>query len=304
MNNPLFYQQVNVAESYNSPNTVHVRNTRLFHYYRKYLLQKLLSVYKWELPETFDEGYFLYNLFINGYICIIKTDKFGIICQNCGLSGSDIYYRPTHATIANKHLAGILQPKIGIQCELIKLSPDYEGVLDIVDFYADILALCAESVSINLVNSKLAYVFSAANKAAAESLKKVFDDINRGDPASFIDKNLLSPNGDLPVHMFNQNLRNTYIAGDILENMRSWERKFDTEIGIPNSMEDKKERMIVDEVNSNNFEVKCRAEFWLDCMKKDVEKVNKMFKTSISVDFREEGDDERENKLSRIIPEQ
>ena len=49
---------------------------------------------------------------------------------------------------------------------------------------------------------------------------------------------------------------------------------------------DKKERLITAEANAKNFECRCKAELWLDTLKKCVEKVNRMFGTSISVNWR------------------
>ena len=65
---------------------------------------------------------------------------------------------------------------------------------------------------------------------------------------------------------------------------------FDTDIGIPNSNTDKKERLIVDEVNSNNEETLSKCSLWLDHCKKGCDKINQMFgnylQTEISVDWR------------------
>lgn len=43
---------------------------------------------------------------------------------------------------------------------------------------------------------------------------------------------------------------------------------FDTDIGIPNANTDKRERLITDEVNSNNAETLSKCALWLDqCQK-------------------------------------
>lgn len=68
--------------------------------------------------------------------------------------------------------------------------------------------------------------------------------------------------------------------------MRKIEQMFATDIGIPNANTDKKERMIVDEVNSNNFETQSRCDMWLMSMQKEFEKANKMFGLNLSVDWR------------------
>ena len=63
---------------------------------------------------------------------------------------------------------------------------------------------------------------------------------------------------------------------------------FDTEIGIPNTNNpDKRERMITDEVNSNNVETACLGELWLQTLNKEITKANAMFDgLDISVTWR------------------
>ena len=283
---PVFYDHNNARNSLVSPSTMHASDTGLQWYFRRYLLQKAIAVFKWDLPAEWAKNYFLYVLYCWGYIAIVNTDKFGVIPQGCSLSGFDVFYQPTHATIANPLLKGILQPKIGVQCSLIRLQPDYGSIMDKVNFYADMLALCAETTGTNLFNSKLAYVFAAQDKSSAESFKKLYDRIASGEPASVIDKNLFNEDGSPNWMMFNKDLKSSYIAGEIMEDMRKWEIKFCSDLGIPNSNTEKKERMLVDEVNSNNVEVKLWADLALENLQASCKQTNDMFGTSINVDWR------------------
>lgn len=283
---PELYQYINAANSLVTPSTVHVRSTGLAWFFRRYLLQRAMSVFKFKIPKNWSRNYFLYVLFCWGYGAVVNTDKYGVIFQASGLRGFDLYYQPTNAVITNPLLSGILEPRIGLQCEVIKLQPDFGGIMDIVSFYADMLALSAETAATNLLNSKLAYTFGAGSKTEAETLKKLYDRVASGEPAVFYDKDLLDEDGNLKIELFNQNLSQTYIAGDILEDMRKWEQKFDTEIGIPNANTEKKERLLTDEVNSNNIEVQSKAALWLETLKESFDKVNEMFELDLSVEMR------------------
>ena len=286
MGAPYEYDYINAQTQAVRPSTMHLRDNGMHMFFRKYLLEKAFSVFEWQLPETWSKNYFLYVLYCWGYIAVINTDKFGVIPQGCGLQGYNVMYDPTKAVISNPLLTGILTPTIGQQCEISKLQPNYSGILDIVDFYADMLALSASTATTNLFNSKLAYVFGANNKSAAESFEKMYDELSAGNPAVFIDKNLFNDDGSPNWSIFNQNVAQTYIAGTILDDMRKWECRFDTEIGIPNSNTEKRERLITDEVQSNNVETKCKAALWLETLQEGVKKVNSMFGTQISVDWR------------------
>lgn len=280
------YEFINVYNAVRSPSTVHVKNTRLQRYFRKYLLQKALSVFKWTLPDEWDKDYFLYTLYCRGFVCVLDTDRYGVICQECSPGGYNLYYRPSYVIVTNPLLKETLTKKIDIDCILIKLQPDYSSIMDIVNYYADQLALCSEAMGMNLVNTKTATVFGADSKAQAESYKKMYDNLSEGDPAVVIGKNLLNDDGSPNWFPFTQHIRESYVVSDVLSDMRKIEAMFDTEIGIPNANTDKRERLISDEVNANNVETATRCELWLETLRKGIDKANNMFDLSIAVDWR------------------
>lgn len=284
---PYYYNYINAETSQVTPSTVHVKDSGLCRYFTKYLLQKAMSVFEWDLPETWNKDYFLYVLYCWGYVAVINTDKFGVIPQGCGLKGYDVFYAPTHAVIANPLLSGIMEPRIGTQCELLKLQPDFSGILDLVGHYAEQMALASQSVSVNLLNSKLSYVFTAKTKALAESLKKMYDQIASGEPAVVIDSRLKNAaDGEETWKAFEQNVGGNYIVTNLLADLRKIEAMFDTEIGIPNANTDKRERLIQDEVNANNIETYSKCAMWLENLQDACKRVNDMFGLSISVRWR------------------
>ena len=287
MDKGITYDYINLYNAARSPSTVHVKNTRLRNYFRKYLLQKAFSVFKWTLPDEWDEDYFLYTLYCQGFIAILNTARYGTICQECSPGGYNLYYRPSYVIVTNPLIKETLTLNIDRDCVLLKLQPDYSSIMDIVGYYADQLALCSEAMGVNLVNTKSGVVFGAEGKARAESYKKMFDNLSEGDPAVVIDKKLLNDDGSPAWFPFTQNIKELYVTSDILSDMRKIEAMFDTEIGIPNANTDKRERLIADEVNANNVETATRCELWLETVKKGLNKANAMFPgLGLSVDWR------------------
>ena len=279
------YDYRNLYNASRSPSTVHVKNTRLRNYFRKYLMQKAISVFKWNLPDEWDRDYFLYTLYGMGFIAILNTARYGTICQQCAPGGYNLYYRPSYVIVTNP-LLNTLTLNIDRDCVLLKLQPDYSSINDLVGFYADQLALCAEALGMNLVNTKSGTIFGAESKAQAESYKKMYDNISEGDPAVVIGKKLLNDDGTPNWFPFTQNIRESYVASDVLSDMRKIEAMFDTEIGIPNANTDKRERLIADEVNANNVETATRCELWMETLRKGLSKANAMFGLTLSVDWR------------------
>ena len=276
---PVFSGAESILYSSVSPSTVHVSNTGIAFFFRRYLMQKVLSVFEWTIPEEWDKDYFLYTVYLTGRSVIFRHEPFGIINQNCSLTGFNLYYRPTNAIVSNANIPSLttLDLKIGVDCELVKLTPDYHGIIDLISYYADMLALCAESAGMNLVNSKLAYVFAAQKKAGAESFKKLFDKIQQGEPAVVIDRDLLGADGKPTWEYFSQNLKQNFIIPDILLEMRKIEMQFDAAVGIPTANTEKRANLTEDEVNVNNFENRAIAYEWMDCLTISIKKVKTLF---------------------------
>ena len=283
---PITYDYMNLYTAAYQPGTVHCKDTRLARFFFRYLIEKIYSVFEFKIPEEWDRTYFLWSLFVCGRLAIFDTAEYGVIFQHCTLNGRGIYYQPTRAMVANPVLRDAKDLEIGRDCVLVKMQPDYHGACDIVSYYADMLALCAEAAGMNILNSKLAYVFAAKNKAAAETFKKLYDAIASGNPAVVADKALLNEDGEIDVQMFNQDLSRNYIAGEMLEDMAKWDARFNTEIGIPNVNIAKQSGVTVDEVHANDIDSKTKASLWLETIRKGFDEANKMYGLDLSVKFR------------------
>lgn len=288
---PFSYDFINKYNAHLKPSTTHSGDNATTWYFKRYLIQKILSVFEFEnIPKTWSKDYFLYTLFCWGFVAVIKTDKFGVIPQQCSLFGYDVFYRPTHVNIANPLLKGIITPKINKECSLIRLQPDYFGCWDIVCYYADLLSLATEALGVNIVNSKFAYVFACEDKTTAESFKKMFDQIQQGNPAVFADKKLFDDEGNPQWDNFQNNLKQNYIAKEILEDMTKIDARFCTEVGIPNVNMAKESGVTDNEVEANNIDTKTKVSLWIETIKEGLEKTNEMFGLDIKVKFRFENE--------------
>lgn len=279
---------------YSNPKSLGSRlkvDLELSRFFQRYLLQKAFSVFKWNIPKAWSKDYLLHVLYCWGYLAIVNTDKFGVIPQACGLTGYDVFYRPTNAVIANPLLRGIVQPRIGKECVLLKLSPDYGGIMDLVQYYGSMMALTAQTAGVNLSNSKLSFVFSASNKAGSESFKEMFNKISNGELSVVVDKNLFTADGKPNWNSFTQNVSQNYIADKLFEDLRKLEQRFDTAIGIPNANTEKKERLITDEVNANNVETVSLCSLWLEELQSGCNAARDMFNIELSVDWRHNPND-------------
>lgn len=293
----------NVLESAILPPVKGLNNATAL-YYRKYLFQKLLNGFKWEIPKTWSRDYFLYTLFGWGSVAVFDSgaDKFGVIPQRCGIYGYNVFYMPQHARIANPLLPDITELDIDVNCVVLRINPNFTGVLDVVDYYAVKLAMISADIESVLFNSKLSYLFTVGNQAAAQAVKKAYDQVAQGNPAVVVDKNLMREDGSKCWEVFQQNLGQNYIVPDLLEDMRRVENDFCCKVGIPTTNTEKRERMSESEVTRNDVETEALIDGWLERLKDEVEKANNLFPNlNLSVQKRWSVKDESKSFDSRII---
>ena len=121
---PVSYDYKNKYNAGRNPSTVHAKNSGLSWFFKRYLIEKVISVFEWDgIPETWAKDYFFYTLYLAGNVAIINTDKYGVIPQHCGLGGFTVQYQPYYVTIANP-LFQSRELTIGRECEVIRLQQD------------------------------------------------------------------------------------------------------------------------------------------------------------------------------------
>lgn len=277
------YHQLNIIDNAFIPSTVKVRNNRAYGFWERSLFQRACSTIIFNVPDTWEgniKDFLYWCLFRYGFVAVFRTDKLGTVYNPCTLSGFDFYYQPTRAIIANPALPESLDLTIGKDCELIKLTPDYQGIWDIIGYYAGKLAELDTSVNVSILNSKYSWLVGAKNKAAAETMKKAFDSIQKGNPLTVVDAKLPDDpaSKDTPFQFLDfGSLKENYILSDLLQDWQTLLNAFDAEVGIPTIPYQKKERMVVSEAESRVVDSTSRSVIWYDTLSNSIAEVNKMF---------------------------
>ena len=308
---PLNYDQINVTAGTYNPSPVKSYNNKTFWFWFRSLLHRAQSTLIFNgLPEEWEgprKDFFLYCLFRFGYLGCFDVPEYGKSFQPGGLMGYDFYYQPTTFLLANP----LLNRKftIGEDCEILKLTPDYMGVFDIIEYYAEKLSTLDNAINMSLINSKFALLLFAKNKAAAAALKKALDLINKGEPAVVLDKIVEDESKEAPFTPLIQDLKNLYLTTEQLQDFQTIINNFDAEIGIPTVPYFKKERMGEAESQSRQVDSTARCTVWLECLRNSLKKVNSMLGTTISVELRfpletegeeVEEDGKQQDNLNRI----
>lgn len=277
---PLNYKEINIINGTYIPSQVKSYNNQQFCLWQRALFQRACSVIKIELPKDWMKHLDLmyWTLFTRGFCGVGYLPEVGKWFNPVSLTGYDFYYAPTKAILANPALKDTSRElEIGRDVEILKLTPDYMGIWDVISYYAEKLATMDVAINTAIINTKFAYVVGAKNKAAAEVLKKLFDKVNSGEPAVFFDKKLANDGTDQDEPwqaLFRDNLKQSYIITDLLRDFQTVINDFDTEIGIVTIPYEKKERLIADEANSKQMDAQSRSIIWYEELKRTAEICN------------------------------
>ena len=236
-------------------------------------------------PYTWDIDALKYQLFLCGFSVIFESKTYGVVPQPGTLSGFGLQYQPTGASVNSPYFQFSRPLAIGRECELIKLTPDYTGIFDIVAKYATELREIDISIKSAVRNARLGYAMVADSDRTARSLRNVREKILNGDDV-IIDEKLTKkrPDGDydLPWYLFARDVKQSYIVNDLLEARRDTLVDFYREIGV-RMVDNKKERMITGEVDAQQAETFIRSEVWAETLKDSVAKVNDMYGLNLSI---------------------
>lgn len=294
LNNPPYdYNNINAYYSSMNPSTLHAMNTALSRMFCRYLIQRAMSVYKFNLPESFSKKFFLYTLFCIGRVSVFYTNEFGLICGLPEVKGYNIYYEPTSCIMVNPAYPDMYERKLAYNkfgtmddATIFTLTEDWHGIMDMVAYYADMFAIASESLSTNIFNAKVSTIFPAKDKNESESYKKMFDNVASGQPAVFIRKELFNEDGSVKWQPFNTSMAKDFLGDKILDAWSKLIKQFDDELGIPNII-DKKERTNIQENTMKISAVRSRADLWLENLKEAADLTNSIFGSNITVDWRD-----------------
>lgn len=258
-------------------------------YWQRSLLQRLTALIDFKgLPERSPEQYgwdkdaLKYALFMLGFQAVFRSKTYGIVVQPGTLSGYSLQFQPSDVLISTPYFQFTEPLKIGINVELIKMTPDYCGLWDCITKYAAELKEIDTSIRSSARNSRLAYALIAADDKGARTLQAVREKIINGDDV-IVDEKIMRDKVNPeqpPWFQFDRDLKANYILGDLLEARRTTLVDFYREIGV-RMVDDKKERMISAEVDAGNAETFIRAEVWIETLKESCRKVNDLFGTNI-----------------------
>jgi hypothetical protein len=234
-----------------------------------------LNMFEWEgLPEGLRPEYIERVLYHEGQALFFKDDKMGIFCLPCQPSGGvNIYneHMDFYAVGFNYHKKYSLDQAVLIKNNMLMTNTD-----DQVMIYANKIADIERSFDVNIRNQKFPFIIKCNDKDEL-TFKNIYYQIDGNEPVVYTDKNLDLDSIDvLPTIA-------PFVADKLADSRHDIWNEVLTYLGINNANTDKKERLVSDEVNSNNEFVRYNAEYMLQTRQYACDQINEMFGLNISV---------------------
>lgn len=291
-------------------------STDALNYWERSFFQRCRSIIEFDgLPEAgagqigWDYDAFMYQLFRMGYAVVFRSKKYGMVVQPGTPTGYGLQYQPRGMNITTQFFNFGRPLEIGTECGVIKLTPDYRGIWDIITKYAVEMQHAEVAIRQSALNSRFAYGAFAKDDKQKRSLELLFQRLANGEPAIVLNPELKRPldgkTGDggayeLPIMQIDRDLSKNFILPELMEFRRTILMDFYRELGIK-VQPDKKERLNVNESQSADAETFNRREVWRICLEKSLDEVNRMYGTDITFKINQPDMDEGSDENAALL---
>lgn len=231
-----------------------VMNNQTYIDYLERMKKICLSMFEWvNLPPTCNARFLEMCLYYNGQGALLYSDELGYLNTMASDGGYiNIYGLPTEVMCysyrfnerRSLYTVDTGEEK-GKECILVMNNYERIPTSATISLFAYRLAEAQRTVDVNIKSLRTPILITTDQKQYF-TLKKMYEEYDGNTPAIFADKNLISPDAlkaiktDAPV-----------LLDDIMSYKREIWNEFLTTMGLQN-LSEKKERLISNEVDSNN----------------------------------------------------
>ena len=270
--------------------------------YLERLKKIAISLFEWKnLPESMDARFLEFCLYYTGQAALLKNDD-GILINTkaCTAGDINIYELPTSINCYSVGYNKIKKVYDGFVPENVDEGEYAIHVLNnlnrtatayTIELFAYRLCLAQRTADTNITVNKMPFIIKTDENQRL-TMENLFLQINENKPAIFGDKDSMSNiKESLQVLPTNP----PFIADKLLDYKKQIFNEALEFLGI-NYLSEKKERLISNEVNSNNELINLNLQSYLVPRQKAAEQFNRLFGTNVEVKVRSD--------LYNIIKEQ
>lgn len=266
--------------------------------YLNRLKEYALNMFEWiNLPKTVDPRFIELVLFEEGKINFFKDELIGFLALRVNESGKQNVYNEFNKKYiyADNGFRRVrnLRNSVTIYNNYLR-TPTYTTV----NLYAIRLARVTRAIDLNIEAQKTPVLITCPENQKL-SLKNVYEQYKGNAPVIYTDSefNLDSIKvlkTDAPFVVDKLTLYKHDIWNEVM-----------TFLGVNNSNQDKKERLVANEVDANDEQIEQARFNMLDARKDACKKINDMFGLNIDVKFRNDNVQKayEENKINKMFPD-
>lgn len=233
-----------------------------------------LNMFTWEnLPYPLEGRHIEKYLYEYGQAIFYDNEIFGKICLPCAPTGSLNQFGEPLSVTVNSHLIHdtvMLKDGIRILNNDLIIPTDFY-----VRQYAEKMTEVEMSIDMNVKQQKFPF-FVETDKKNEFTMKQIFKQKEDGTPYIYANKNLGI--GQTTVHTLDV----PYVVDKLSEYKYNLEREILTFLGLNNTVE-KEERLLVDEINSNNDFIERNVDIMFKNREFACKRINELFGTNIRV---------------------
>lgn len=262
--------------------------------YKAYMYDRTLSMFKYfNLPSTIPEDMFEYYLQYYGSCCVteVKGDLYALHGNYGGFI--DPYYRPTLYIVANPALEFSKELRINSDCVFCINDKLWTGLEPLISRYAYLIAENLITLRQANIMLRIVALLSAPDdktKAEAELYLRKLEEGKLsviGENRFFEGVNLQSPPSNNGSYLTQFIELHQYLLGT-----------FYSEIGLKANFNMKREAIMAEESSLNDDVIVALVESMFACRLSNVERINELYGTNISVEFAGEW---RRNEIERAM---
>lgn len=254
--------------------------TKLVNDLVRYMLIRTQAMFEYSgLPDSIPQKFLEQFVQTSGFVGIVKV-KGELYAMWGGLGGvPDVYYQPTVLTVANPALNYSASLEIHKDCEIIRNDFLYEGLLPLCSRYATLLAENFISIRMASINKRTQTFLRADNDRDKQAADKFVKDLTDGKLSAVMSTPFFE---GITAQPYGQNSGSSQIT-ELTELHQYLESKWFNDLGLQANYNMKRESLSAAELGLNNDIMLPMIDQMLLCRQQDLEKVNAMFGTDISV---------------------
>ena len=247
-----------------------------------YMLCRTQSIFKYTgLPDTIPQSMLEFMVQSIGAICVAEHDG-KLYAFSCGFGGEpNPYYLPTLCTVANPALNLSKQYKIDEDCVVFRNDALWMGLTPAFTRSATQIAETELSLQIADINSRIVSIINAPTDAIAISAKQLLKDVKDGKQGVIVGNPMIE---GIQTQQY-ANTQGQNAIKSLIEKRQYLEATAFNFIGINANFNMKRESLNSAENSLNEDCLLPLIDDMLRCRKEDVDKINKMFNTNITVEL-------------------